>query len=283
MARNGFFNAYRVDSKTNERAAWNGVPRNFRPYSLSYFGELIWDKPLPKPGSNISIIPYVAGGASKNFEENEGTQLEREIGGDVKIAVTPSMNLDLTFNPDFSQVEVDRQVANVDRFEIFFPERRQFFLENADLFASFGTEDTRPFFSRRIGVAIDTATGSNVQNRIFGGFRLNGKVNNRLRIGLLNMQAAKDNDISLPSLNYTVAALQQQVFSRSNISAIFVNKQSFDRTFTDKLFDEPVTYNRLAGIDYNLASPDNTWNGKVFYHRSFQEQDPDEQYSHGAS
>ncbi len=184
-------------SKTNERAAWNRVPRNFRLYSLSYTGELIWDKPLPKPGSNISVIPYLAGGASKDFEEDDATQFEREIGGDVKIALTPSMNLDLTFNPDFSQVEVDRQVTNVDRFEIFFPERRQFFLENADLFASFGTEDARPFFSRRIGVAIDTA---NVQNRIFAGFRLNGKINNRLRVGLLNMQAARDDDIFLPSL-----------------------------------------------------------------------------------
>ena len=278
------FNTYRVDSKTNERTAWNRVPRNFRPYSLSYTGELIWDKPLPKPGPNISIIPFLAGGVSKDFEEaGSGTDFEREVGGDVKIAITPAMNLDLTFNPDFSQVEVDRQVTNVDRFEIFFPERRQFFLENADLFAAFGSEDARPFFSRRIGVAIDTATGSNVQNRIYGGLRLSGKINNRLRVGLLNMQAASDNDISLPSLNYTVAALQQQVFSRSNLSAIFVNKQSFDRTFTDKLFDEPVTYNRLAGLDYNLASPDNTWTGKVFYHRSFQEQNPGDEYSHGAS
>jgi len=277
------FNAYRVDSKTNERTAWSRIPRNFRPYTLSYAGELIWDKPLPKQGSNISIIPYVAGGVSKDFDEDTGTMFEREVGGDVKIALTPSMNLDLTINPDFSQVEVDRQVTNVDRFEIFFPERRQFFLENADLFSSFGTEDTRPFFSRRIGVAIDTATGSNVQNRIFGGFRLNGKVNKLLRVGLLNMQAAKDDDIFLPSLNYTVLAVQQQVFSRSNISAIFVNKQSFDKTFTDKVFDEPVKYNRVAGLDYNLASPDNKWTGKVYYHRSFQQQDIDEQFSHGAN
>lgn len=278
-----YFNAYRVDSKTNERATWNRVPRNFRPYSLSYTGELIWDEPLPKPGTNLSIIPFVSGGLDKDFEEKTKTTFSNAIGGDVKIAVTPSLNLDLTLNPDFSQVEVDRQVTNVDRFEIFFPERRQFFLENADLFAAFGTEDARPFFSRRIGVAIDTSTGSNVQNKIYGGFRLNGKLNNRLRIGLLNMQAAEDNEIQLPSINYTVAAVQQQVFSRSNISAFLINKQSFNGTYTDKLFDEAVSYNRVMGIDYNLASITNKWTGKLFYHKSFQEQNPDKQYSQGAS
>lgn len=278
-----FFNAYRVDSKTNERATWNRVPRNFRPYSLSYTGELIWDEPLPKPGANVSIIPFVSSGLDKDFEEGTETVFQKAIGGDVKIALTPSMNLDLTINPDFSQVEVDRQVTNVDRFEIFFPERRQFFLENADLFAAFGTEDARPFFSRRIGVAIDTSTGSNVQNKIYGGFRLNGKLNNRLRVGLLNMQAAEDDAIQLPSINYTVAAVQQQVFSRSNISAFFVNKQAFNGTFSDKLFDESVRYNRVLGFDYNLASITNKWTGKFFYHQSFQKQKPDEQYSHGAS
>lgn len=278
-----YFNAYRVDSKTNERATWNRVPRNFRPYSLSYTGELIWDKPLPKPGANISIIPYVSTGLNKDFEEKTSTNFQKAIGGDVKIAITPSLNLDLTLNPDFSQVEVDQQVTNVDRFEIFFPERRQFFLENADLFAAFGTNDTRPFFSRRIGVAIDTSTGSNVQNKIYGGFRLNGKLNKRLRIGLLNMQAAEDKSISLPSINYSVAAIQQQVFSRSNISALFVNKQSFNQAFPDKLFGDSVNYNRLVGLEYNLASITNKWTGKAFYHRSFQEQSPGKQSAHGGS
>lgn len=278
-----YFNAYRVDSKTNERATWNRVPRNFRPYSLSYTGEMIWDKPLPKPGANVSVIPFLSSGLNKDYEEGTSTSFQKDIGGDVKIALTPSMNLDLTINPDFSQVEVDRQVTNVDRFEIFFPERRQFFLENADLFAAFGSDDARPFFSRRIGVAIDTATGSNVQNKIYGGFRLSGKINNRLRVGLLNMQAAEDSEIQLPSINYTVAAVQQQVFSRSNVSMFFVNKQSFDKSYADKLFGDSVTYNRVAGIDYNLASITNKWTGKVFYHQSFQEQNPGKQYSHGAS
>jgi hypothetical protein len=101
---------------------------------------------------NISIIPYVLGGGSRNFEKNSETSYKKEIGVDAKIAVTSSLNLDLTINPDFSQVEVDRQVTNLDRFELFFPERRQFFLENGDLFANFGYSTIRPFFSRRIGL-----------------------------------------------------------------------------------------------------------------------------------
>ncbi len=277
------FNTWRVDGKTNEKAVWNHVPRNFNAYTLSFLGELIWDKPLPKPGSNISIIPYVTSGLNKDFEANTKTNLDKDLGGDVKVAISASLNLDMTFNPDFSQVEVDRQVTNIDRFEIFFPERRQFFLENADLFAAFGNRDARPFFSRRIGVSLDTAQGLNVQNRIIGGMRLSGKLNNRLRMGLMNMQAAQDGGISLPSINYTVAAFQQQVFSRSNISILMVNKQSFKETFTDKLLDQQVKYNRLVGVDYNLASQDNKWTGKVFYHRSFQEQDLNKQYSHGAN
>jgi hypothetical protein len=76
-----------------------------------------------------------------------------ELGLDVKVAVTSSLNLDLTLNPDFSQVDVDRQVTNLDRFELFFPERRQFFLENGDMFNNFGYSTIRPFFSRRIGLA----------------------------------------------------------------------------------------------------------------------------------
>ncbi|MEZ4848596.1 MAG: DUF5916 domain-containing protein [Bacteroidia bacterium] len=85
---------------------------------------------------------------------------------------------------------MDRQVTNLDRFELFFPEKRQFFLENSDLFATLGTEGTRPFFSRRIGVAQDSTTGQNIQNPIYYGARLSGKLNDNWRLGILNMQTA---------------------------------------------------------------------------------------------
>jgi len=274
---------YRLDSHTNERATWSRVPRNFRLYSLAYTGKLLWDKPLKKAGPNISLIPYVAGGMNRDFVEGTPTNRNLNAGGDAKVAVTSSLNLDLTFNPDFSQVEVDQQVTNLDRFEIFFPERRQFFLENADLFANFGLENARPFFSRRIGVAIDSTTGQNVQNPIRFGARLSGSLNRQWRLGLLNMQTGEDQSINLPSLNYTVGALQRRVFERSNISAIFINKQSLTDTLTDDFSLQSGNYNRLAGLEYNHASADNKWTGKAYYHRSFDPQQKDNAYTHGAT
>ncbi|MFP4095688.1 MAG: DUF5916 domain-containing protein [Cyclobacteriaceae bacterium] len=273
---------YRLDSHSNERSTWSRVPRNFRLYSLAYTGKLMWDKPLKKAGPNISLIPYVAGGGSRDFIEGKPANRNFSAGGDAKVAVTSSLNLDLTVNPDFSQVEVDQQVTNLDRFEIFFPERRQFFLENADLFANFGLENARPFFSRRIGVAIDSTTGQNVQNPIRFGARLSGSINRNWRVGLLNMQTGEDESINLPSLNYTVGAVQRRMFERSNISAIFINKQSLTDTLNDDFTLRSGNYNRLIGLDYNLASADNTWTGKFYYHRTIDPEQLDNTYSHGA-
>ncbi|MCU0449793.1 MAG: carbohydrate binding family 9 domain-containing protein [Bernardetiaceae bacterium] len=274
-------NFYRIDSKQNERSAWSDPPRNFQIYNLAYIGELVWDVPLKKTGPNISLIPFATAGLSRQHQNGEPGQGTWSVGGDAKVAVTPGLNLDLTVNPDFSQVEVDRQVTNLDRFEIFFPERRQFFLENADLFADFGANRLRPFFSRRIGVAIDQSTGQNVQNPIYFGARLSGKLDQNWRLGLLNMQAGRDAAINLPSYNFTVAAVQRRVFSRSNLGAIFVNREAFGN-----LGDSPVAperFNRMFGLDYNLASATNTWTGKVFYHRSFTQQPASEPFAHGVN
>lgn len=262
---------YRIDSGTGERSTWNPIPRNFVLYSQAHTGRLIWDEPLTDPGANIAVIPYISSNyAEDNSSEEGGTNSNADFGFDAKIGVGPALNLDLTVNPDFSQVEVDRQVTNLDRFEIFFPERRQFFLENADLFAQFGLDQMRPFFSRRIGVSIDEETGVNVQNKINFGARLSGKLNNNWRLGVLNMQAAEERDINLPQINYTVAAVQRKIFNRSNIGMIFINKQDL-KNEDSTAFNQ---FNRVLGIDYNLASADNKWNGKLFYHRSFDADDP---------
>ncbi len=266
-------NFYRVDSEYNERSTWTPVPRVYRIYSLAFFGSLRWDQPLGNPGGNVSIIPYTAAKVTHDFEEGTPRQSEIAIGGDAKIALSSALNLDLTVNPDFSQVEVDQQVTNLDRFEIFFPERRLFFLENADLFGSFGYSNARPFFSRRIGVTRDPSTGQNIQNPIYGGARVSGKINNNWRLGVLDMQAAEDNAINLPSFNYAVAAVQRKIFARSNVGVMLINKQAFDTS----------AYNRLVGVDYNLASKDNKWNGKVFYHRSFDNGKKDSTYATTAS
>jgi hypothetical protein len=253
-------NFSRLDLKTTEKSGWAPVPRQFPSASLAYTGTLVWDNPPPDAGSNISIIPYALGGVSKDFQGEGSSQYRRDVGVDAKISLTSSLNLDLTVNPDFSQVEVDRQVTNLDRFELFFPERRQFFLENGDLFAGFGYNTIRPFFSRRIGLNAPIQFGA----------RLSGKINKDWRIGAMNMQTGEVSETELPSQNFTVMALQRQVGARSNIGAIFVNKQSLNYD-PDTNSESPIysQFNRNAGLEYNLASANNLWTGKAMVLQSF--------------
>jgi hypothetical protein len=114
-------NFSRLDLKTTEKSCWAPVPRQFPTASLAYTGSLVWDAVLPEAGANVSLIPYVLGGIGKNYERRTPTAFQKKMGADIKIGITSSLNLDLTINPDFSQVEVDRQVTNLDRFELFFP------------------------------------------------------------------------------------------------------------------------------------------------------------------
>jgi hypothetical protein len=104
-----------------------------------------WETIPPPPGTNIVLIPYTSGSVSKDFIKRTKTENILGLGGDAKIGITPSLNLDITINPDFAQVEVDRQITNLSRFELFFPERRQFFIENSDLFGAFGFDQINPF------------------------------------------------------------------------------------------------------------------------------------------
>ncbi len=273
----------RIDRKNNEYSSWVPIPRNFGLSSIAFGGELIFEKPLKKAGTNIAIIPYITGGTSQDFVKNKDLQTTRNAGGDVKVAVTSSLNLDLTFNPDFSQVEVDRQVTNLERFEIFFPERRQFFLENNDLFAQFGFSRIRPFFSRRIGIGRDTNTNQIVQTPILYGARLSGKVDKNWRVGLLNMQSQRQQEAGIEAQNYTVATFQRQVFGRSNFGGIFVNRQRTSGANASSDFDFSIQdFNRVVGLDYNLASKNNKWSGKFFVHQLLKPKNETDQYTHAS-
>jgi len=272
--------AYRFDSQTNEISTIIEVPNNQGITNLAFMKYMVWEEPIAKNNKSISLIPYTSGGIIRDYEDVDQTKsvLQSKIGGDAKIGVTTGLNLDLTINPDFSQVEVDRQVTDLDRFEIFLPERRQFFVENADLFNSFGDRRINPFFSRRIGISTDTLSGDRIENPIMAGARLTGKINNNWRVGLINMQTQKDRQNDLPSFNYTIAAVQRKVFARSSVGFIFVNRDNFT-DFDSETYDP---YNRVMGIDYNLATKDNTWNGKTFYHRSFTpDKNANKQFAHG--
>jgi len=276
-----FINFYRIDSEYAERSTWSPIPRNFRLINLAFNKELKWDEPLKNPGKNISLIPYTAFKVLKNYEEETPSETKFTFGGDAKLALSSAINLDLTVNPDFSQVETDAQVTNLDRFEILFPEQRQFFLENADLFANFGSSGAEPFFSRRIGIAVDTVTGTNLENPLYFGARLSGNVNNKWRIGFMSIQAAKDTEISLPSINYTVGSVQYRLGQRSNVAAMFVSKQPFQDSIGGEFTVRPSAWNRTFGLDLNLATPDNKWSGKGYYHHSWDDMGLDSTYSYG--
>ncbi|MGA0384287.1 MAG: DUF5916 domain-containing protein, partial [Flavobacteriaceae bacterium] len=204
----------RLDLKASEKSSWAPVPRQFPSVSLAFAGRLVWDTPPPKQGVNASFIPYVS-------SISEGTHLTEDdskvkMGADLKYTLTTALNLDVTLNPDFSQAEVDQQVTNLDRFELFFPERRQFFLENADLFSNFGYRTIRPFFSRRIGLNVPIVAGA----------RLSGNLDENWRVGLMNIQTKADELQGLGAENYGVISLQRKVQERSNINFLLVNKEA---------------------------------------------------------
>ncbi len=252
-----------------ERSSWSPLPRFASGNNVAFTGKIIWDDVPPKPRRNISFIPYLLGSASKDNVAQTPRHTEGGIGFDAKIAITSSLNLDLTTNPDFAQVEVDKQQTNLSRFELFFPERRQFFLENSDLFGSFGFDRINPFFSRRIGLATD-ATGSTVKVPIIAGARLTGKIDKNWRIGVLNMQTNGRKDLKIDASNFFATAVQRKVFTRSTVNFLFVNKQDFKTDAAGKNLwqQNPNDFNRIVGVDYNLASQDGLWQGKAFVHRS---------------
>jgi len=253
-------NFSRNDLKTKEKSSWAPVPRQFPTASLAYTGILVWDRPPPEPGPNVSLIPYVLGGVSKDYQNKTPTSLRSQAGGDAKIGITSSVNLDLTINPDFSQVDADQQVTDLSRYELFYPERRQFFLENGDQFTNFGYSSIRPFFSRRIGLNAPINFGA----------RLSGKLDKNWRLGVMDMQTGAVDSVGLPPQNFAVIALQRKIFSRSNIGFIFINKQSVHyQPGQDSGKAVYSTFNRNVGLEYNLASSNNLWTGKVLMLKSF--------------
>lgn len=256
-------NIIRNDMSINNFSTWTNVPVAFPGADLGYLGSLHFADELQPPEANRVIIPYTTAALKKNYADNEALKFSPGIGADAKLALSSSLNLDLTANPDFSQTDVDRQVINTDRFSLFFPERRNFFLENSDLFANFGTEKVRPFFSRKIGIDED---GN--QLPIIAGARLTGSITNGLRIGLLNMQTGSYNE-QLPQ-NYTVASVEKRILKRSNIKALFTNRQTTGTSEKIKSeTDATSAYNRVGGGEFNYVSGDSKYAGSVKYFHSF--------------
>lgn len=243
-------NFIRGDMALNHFTTWTQFPISFGGTDINYMGTLVWDAPPKKAEGKVVLIPYVAGSTQRDYENEEGqTGYEQEVdaGIDAKIALTSSLNLDLTLNPDFSNADVDQQVTNLTRFSIFFPERRNFFLENGDIFSNFGGWQIQPFFSRTIGL------NEGQQVPIKYGARLTGNLTPDLRIGAMNVQTGELEEVE--ANNYSVFAAHQRVFSRSVVKGIFINRAG-----------QNGDYARNGGIEFNYVHPSGSWNNTIRYH-----------------
>ncbi len=209
--------------RRNERSYWAPIPRQFTITRVSLAGS-VEDIPVPA-FRNLKAIPYVLGQAVTSGDLPVDTELLGNAGFDVKYNLTPSLTLDGTVNTDFAQVEVDDQQINLDRFNLFFPEKRPFFLENAGFFAVGNPGEVDLFFSRRIGITPD---GEPVP--ILAGARASGKIGN-WNVGLLNMQT-EDMDptptrAGIPGNNFSVIRLNRELPNRSQLGVLFTNRAGF--------------------------------------------------------
>ncbi|MEJ2239070.1 MAG: DUF5916 domain-containing protein [Gemmatimonadales bacterium] len=233
--------------RRNEDGYWAPIDRQYRVHKMSQAGTLTGLQHLQQ-GRNLTIKPYVS--AARQVGELRIDDHGNDFNGgfDLKYGVTPRLTLDITAFTDFSQVEVDQEQVNLTRFPLFFPEKRDFFMENAGIFA-FG-DVTEPnyrtgssprnftlFHSRRIGLSEDRRPVP-----ILLGARLSGRTNG-FELGILNTQTQESRGI--PSENFAVARIRRSIFGSGDVGLMFINRQVTESNASE-------TYNRSYGIDANL-------------------------------
>jgi Domain of unknown function (DUF5916) len=233
------FNVYRVIRRKNEEVLWSSWSRQNEGFGrVSRAGHLEGLDHLPHPGMNLEVKPYVLGGVAQQRLDVGSTDAdpETDVGVDAKWEVQPGLLLDLTVNTDFAQVEADDQQVNLTRFNLFFPEKRDFFLENSGIFdygdgGFFGPPPYLVFFSRRIGLSSDGVVP------ILGGARLNGRVGGQT-VGFLNV--VTDRAFNEPRTNFAVARLKRDVGENNYIGAIFTDRRN------------DLGWNSTAGADWSF-------------------------------
>jgi len=199
--------------RKKEQLMWQGWYRIYEIEKISQAGKLA-GLHMIKSNKKVEIKPYISGGVEKITEEDwEGRY---KIGGDVNIDVTPMLKLNMTVNTDFAQVESDRARINLTRFSLYYPEKRQFFLEAKDLFQMNMGHRNQVFYSRTIGLQ----DGQEIP--IYGGARLFGK-QNKTSVGLMSIQTASRGD-SVMTTNYSVARMRQDLGRQSSVGAIVTSK-----------------------------------------------------------
>lgn len=236
--------------RNNEVTYWAPIPRAYTLTRLSLAGNL-WGLSTAGRGRDLRVTPYVAG---QTVRETGGPAFDQrgDAGVDLKYGLTKGLTLDLTVNPDFAQSEADVQQVNLTQFSQFFPEKRDFFLENSGIFYLGDTprnrrvsltpnvdEDLLLFFSRRMGLSPD---GRRIG--IDGGVRLTGQEGG-LQIGALALRT-RSLDSTIPGSDYAVVRARRNVFSNSDVGAIFMMRSAVD---------DRSDYHQVYGVDANIRLP----------------------------
>ena len=230
-------NLVRSIRRKNEESFWSFVPRQFSLMKVSHAGTL---DGIRVPARRVlTATPYSLAGVERNYLVQSDFKGRSDFGGEVKYGVTPSLTLDLTYNTDFAQVEVDEQRTNLTRFPLFFPEKRPFFLENAGIFSAGTPQAVDLFFTRRIG--IDTL-GQPVP--IVGGGRLTGRVGD-FTVGAL--QIFTERAPTQEAMSYSVARVQRELGGRSRIGLIGIQRMGTSQT---------GDWNRVAAVDGRIGIHD---------------------------
>lgn len=254
-------NFFRVRRSSNEMTVWSPHPRSMSPLRMDYAGKLMGIVPPPPTSSNIRFIPYLL---TDTHQDNEGTGSQWKLGGEVKWAISPTSIMDFTFNTDFAQADVDRQVNNISRFSVFFPERRQFFLENASLFSAGltpfdivigGSMIIQPFFSRTIGL------DANAQAiPIIAGSRFVYRSDKRNMGAMLMRQGEGDGD---PYTNFGVARYSENLGKNSRIGGVMTTKLSPSNQQTTSSVDGFVRFNDVLSFSGMLSTTQESKTGQT--------------------
>jgi len=245
------FQFYTRDSKDRMYTVWNKFQRGFLQFDTRFLKRLEVEQLQPSKAARTMLIPALTINHLEDLEEKVlTTRFQPSL--DIQYKVSDGLRIDATLNPDFSQIDVDQQVTNLTRFNIVFPERRNFFIENSDLFTSLGAADNiNPFFSRFIGASQD----------ILFGLKLSGNISSKTRIGLLNVQSKLGEEAH--TQNYTVAVVKQQLSPYFFLTGYLVNRDAIDG------WEMAQDFNRVAGIKGNYLSKNRRWSGFATYSHSF--------------